>query len=71
MLLLAGCDRPTAPAEPVVGNVTENRVLAEADSGDHWLVNGGRFGGEHFSPQVYHITDIRLRLAWCLVAAPA
>ena len=55
-LLLAACERPTVPesAEPaglVAGNVTESRVLAEADSGDNWLVNGGRFSGEHFSPQ--------------------
>ena len=55
-LLLAACEPPTAPetaepAGPVAGNVTESRVLAEADSGDHWLVNGGRFSGEHFSPQ--------------------
>ena len=56
VVLLAACERPTAPdaaepSEPVAGNVTEKRVLAEADSGDNWLVNGGRFSGEHFSPQ--------------------
>ena len=37
-------------AEKRFGDVTEARVLAEAESGANWLVNGGRFGGEHFSP---------------------
>ena len=32
------------------GDVTEARVLAESDSGENWLVNGGRFTGEHYSP---------------------
>ena len=71
VLLLAGCEPPTAPdatqaPEPAAGNVTESRVLAEADSGDNWLVNGGRFSGEHFSPQS-RISDENvgeLGLAW-------
>ena len=32
------------------GDVTEARVLGESDSGENWLVNGGRFTGEHYSP---------------------
>ena len=56
VLSLTACERPQAPdaaepAGPGAGQVTESRVLAEADSGDNWLVNGGRFSGEHFSPQ--------------------
>ncbi len=41
-------------AEPGIarrfGEVSEARVLEEAGSGENWLVNGGRFSGEHFSP---------------------
>ncbi len=56
VLSLTACERPQAPdaaepAGPGAGQVTQSRVLAEADSGDNWLVNGGRFSGEHFSPQ--------------------
>ena len=32
------------------GNVTQARVLAEAGRGDNWLVNGGNFESQHFSP---------------------
>ena len=48
------------------GDVTEARVLGEFDSGENWLVNGGRFTGEHYSP----LADInggnveKLDLAW-------
>ncbi len=48
------------------GNVTEERVLAEAGNGNNWFVKGGNFRGEHFSP----LTDINdktvtdLGLAW-------
>ena len=48
------------------GNVTQARVLAEVDSGENWLVNGGRFTGEHFSP-LDGINDANvenLGLAW-------
>ena len=48
------------------GNVTEARVLAEIESGENWLVNGGRFTGEHFSP-LAAINDSnveQLGLAW-------
>src|SRR5260370_35593506 len=38
------------------GNVTQARVLAEAGHGDNWLVNGGTFESQHFSP-LKSITD--------------
>ena len=69
----------TAPARAVArggrtpGNVTQARVLAEAGLGDNWLVNGGNFESQHFSP-LKNITDEnigRLGLAWTLdVASP-
>ena len=48
------------------GDVTEARVLAEAESGANWLVNGGRFSGEHFSPlkQITAGNVDQLGLAW-------
>ena len=48
------------------GDVTEARVLAEAASGENWLVNGGRFSGEHFSPLKRITTGNvdQLGLAW-------
>src|SRR5947207_6374479 len=55
------------------GNVTQARVLAEARRGDNWLVSGGNFESQHFSP-LKSITDQnigRLGLAWTLdVASP-
>jgi quinohemoprotein ethanol dehydrogenase len=48
------------------GNVYEARVLAEASTGRNWLVNGGNFGSQHFSP-LKQITDKNignLGLAW-------
>jgi len=50
------------------GNVTQARVLAEAGSGNNWLVNGGNFESQHFSP-LKSITDQNiggLGLAWAL-----
>jgi quinohemoprotein ethanol dehydrogenase len=50
------------------GDVTDARVSAEARSGRNWLVLGGDFGSEHYSP----LKDInagnvrRLGLAWAL-----
>src|SRR5438094_8378203 len=64
----------TAPAKAVTrgngtpGNVTQARVLAEASRGDSWLVNGGNFESQHFSP-LKSITDRnvgRLALAWAV-----
>jgi quinohemoprotein ethanol dehydrogenase len=50
------------------GNVTQARVRAEAGRGDNWLVNGGNFESQHFSP-LKSITDQNiggLGLAWTL-----
>jgi quinohemoprotein ethanol dehydrogenase len=53
-------------AEP--GEVTEQRLAADADAGNHWLVNGRTFDEKHFSP-LEQITDKnigRVGLAWFL-----
>jgi len=57
-----------APGASSTGNVTQARVLAEAGRGDNWLVSGGNFESQHFSP-LKSITDRnigRLGLAWAL-----
>lgn len=48
------------------GDVTEERVLAEAGNGSNWLVKGGNFRGEHFSPlrSINDETVADLGLAW-------
>ena len=48
------------------GDVTEERVARETRSGENWLVNGGRFSGEHYSPltQIDDSNVARLGLAW-------
>jgi quinohemoprotein ethanol dehydrogenase len=50
------------------GNVSEARVVAEASNGSNWLVNGGNFSSQHFSP-LRRVTDKNvgnLGLAWYL-----
>ena len=61
---------PAQAGEPTTGkrfgDVTESRVVGEFDSGENWLVNGGRFTGEHYSP-LDQITDRNVKqlgLAW-------
>jgi quinohemoprotein ethanol dehydrogenase len=57
-----------AKGSGAAGNVTQARVLAEAVRGDNWLVNGGTFESQHFSP-LKSITDQNiggLGLAWAL-----
>ncbi len=61
---------PAQAGEPTTGkrfgDVTQARVLKELDSGENWLVNGGRFTGEHYSP-LAQITDRNVKqlgLAW-------
>src|SRR5215468_6145469 len=39
-----------ATGATVAGNVTQARVLAEAGRGNNWLVYGGNFESQHFSP---------------------
>ncbi len=53
-------------AAKAFGNVTQARVLGEVDSGENWLVNGGRFTGEHFSPldEINDGNAEELGLAW-------
>ncbi len=65
LVLPAACSEE--PASGVrMGDVTEERVLHEVESGENWLVNGGRFSGEHFSPLTQITADNveQLELAW-------
>jgi quinohemoprotein ethanol dehydrogenase len=62
----AAPDRRAGGGAP--GTVTQARVLAEAGRGENWLVNGGNFESQHFSP-LKSITDQnvdRLGPAWVL-----
>ena len=60
-----------APASPARagstrGNVTQARVLSETDRKNNWLVYGGNFESQHFSP-LKNISDKNvgsLGLAW-------
>jgi len=65
MAVLAASSDPGAVK---AGNVTEARVLAEAPSGRNWLVLGGNFGSQHYSPlkQISDKNISRLGLAWSL-----
>ncbi len=62
--LLLGLSIPAAFGAP--GDVTEKRVLDEADSGENWFLKGGNFRGEHFSPldDINEDSVSRLGLAW-------
>jgi quinohemoprotein ethanol dehydrogenase len=48
------------------GNVTQERVLAEAARGSNWFLKGGDFNGRHFSPltEINEETVDGLGLAW-------
>lgn len=48
--------------------VDEQRVLSDSTTGEQWLLNGGNFRGEHFSPldQVNTANVARLGLDWTL-----
>lgn len=50
------------------GNVTEERLLAEAEKGENWLLKGGSFRGDHYSPlnQVNAGNVNELGLAWSM-----
>jgi len=57
-----------ARATGTPGNVTQARVLAGASGGNDWLVNGGNFESQHFSP-LKSLNDKninRLGLAWAI-----
>ena len=61
---LTTASRGAATAKP--GDVTESRVIAEASSGNDWLVGGRTFDEQHFSPlkQISDKNIGRLGLAW-------
>jgi len=48
------------------GDVTEERVLADAGNGNNWFLKGGNFRGQHFSPldDINHENVSELGLAW-------
>jgi quinohemoprotein ethanol dehydrogenase len=50
------------------GNVNQQRVIREAQTGQNWMVNGGNFGSQHFSPlkQINDKNIGKLGLAWSL-----
>jgi len=56
---------PAAAASLSAGNVTDARVAAEAP-GDNWLVKGGSFAQQQFSPlkQINDKNVAHLGLAW-------
>ncbi|MBT8065943.1 MAG: PQQ-dependent dehydrogenase, methanol/ethanol family [Gammaproteobacteria bacterium] len=64
LLLVISC----VQASPLLaaGDVTEERVLAEAADGANWFVKGGNFNGEHFSPlrEIDDRTVTDLGLVW-------
>ncbi|MGI9236640.1 MAG: PQQ-dependent dehydrogenase, methanol/ethanol family [Woeseiaceae bacterium] len=64
LFLLAAC--LAASVSFAEGDVTEERVLAEAAGGANWFVKGGNFRGEHFSPldEINDGTVTDLGLAW-------
>ena len=55
-------------ANSTPGNVTQARVLADTSGGSNWLVNGGNFESQHFSPlKSINAQNIsRLGLAWAI-----
>jgi quinohemoprotein ethanol dehydrogenase len=64
----AGLQSIAATSAGNAGNVNAQRVLGEAQTGENWLVNGGNFGSQHFSPlkQINDKNVGKLGLAWSL-----
>ncbi len=58
----------TFSAAQAAGTVTDERVLAEAATGENWFLKGGNFRGEHYSPlsQVKVDNVDKLGLAWAV-----
>ena len=58
----------SAQVSPRPGNVNQQRVLAEAHTGENWMVNGGGFDSQHFSAlgQINDKNVGKLGLAWSL-----
>ncbi len=67
-LVAVGDPSAARDAAASAGNVSEQRVLAEAPSGRNWLVLGGNFGSQHYSPlrQISDKNVARLGLSWVL-----
>ena len=66
ILVIATAGLLIAASETKRGDVTEARVIAEASTGNDWLVGGRTFDEQHFSP-LKQITDQnigKLGLAW-------
>jgi quinohemoprotein ethanol dehydrogenase len=66
--LWLGAALQISAADRGAGNVTEKRVLGETQTGENWMVNGGNFGSQHFSPlkQINDKNAGKLGLAWSL-----
>src|SRR5665213_3871360 len=66
--LSATLQSSAATGENSAGNVSEARVRSEAPSGNNWMVNGGNFDSQHFSPlkQINDKNIGKLGLAWSL-----
>ena len=63
----AGPERPEASHDPQgAGDVSSSRLQAETNTGQNWLVKGGRLTGEHYSPldQIKPENIDALGLAW-------
>ena len=56
ILVIATAGLLIAATETKPGDVTEARVIAEATTGNDWLVGGRTFDEQHFSP-LKQITD--------------
>jgi len=66
IVVLTIATQTAADGPPKPGDVSEERVIAEAAKGVNWLVGGGDFYEQHFSP-LQQITDKNignLGLAW-------
>ena len=51
MLQMPASSQPVAaPAGAAKGNVTQARLLSPTDRANNWLVYGGNFESQHFSP---------------------
>ena len=64
--LASGCQAPRDNPAPKAGDITEQRVTADAGAGENWLLNGRTFDEAHFSP-LKQITDKNvntLGVAW-------
>ncbi len=70
-LLLVCVFSASAADDPASGNVTDARVIEEAGTGTNWLLKGGDFSGQHYSPlaEINEGNVANLGLAWSSVLA--